>query len=162
MNKNNFRRNLSFNIDHRATILRRKLYWKLRKDDYDLTHRLQAMSILKSVEDQKGTLNPKYRALCDAYAVDVLKNKGYAPWLYVYAAVAGTFKDGWVPDNYYGRVVVPHLKGDYGAISSLKPLSPKLFASDCFPDLGAYVNGMFLDPTFCPVDAEQFRQHLFS
>jgi hypothetical protein len=41
---------------------------------------------------------------CDEYAKDVLGSIKYSPWLKAYAVFSGTFKEGWIPDNYYGKV----------------------------------------------------------
>ena len=66
---------------------------------------------------------------------------GLCPWLYLYSAVAGEFREGWLPDDYYGAVVVPQLKGAYGDVSDMKSLSRRLFASDAFPDVLYVANG---------------------
>ena len=61
--------------------------------------------------------------LSNEYACDIFGWIGFSPWLYVYSALAQTFKEGWIPDNYYGKIVVPALKGDYGKIADLKSLT---------------------------------------
>jgi hypothetical protein len=84
--------------------------------------------------------------MCDSYAIEVLGSHVYSPWLYVYSAFCGEFKEGWIPDNYYGSVVVPkYNSGEYGRLSSLKSLNRTIFKSDVFPDMLSYVNGVFLD-----------------
>ena len=45
-----------------------------------------AMNVLKTVEIEKGNLDPKIKNLCIDYANDVLGSKKYAPWLFVYSA----------------------------------------------------------------------------
>lgn len=81
--------------------------------------------------------------MSDEYALDILGWKGYAPWLYVYSAINQTFKEGWIPDNYYGKVVVPKLKGNYGTIAGYNSLTSRLLKTSLFPDLMYYVNGIW-------------------
>jgi hypothetical protein len=101
------------------------------------------MSVLSQIESVKGKTDSKFIRLSNEYARDVLGWQGYAPWLYVYSAVAEKFKEGWIPDNYYGWVVVPKISGVYGEVCNLKSLSKKLFQSNVFPDLAYYVNGLW-------------------
>lgn len=134
---------------------------------YHLNHRLQAKKILGSLESVKGKTDQRFIKLSNEYATDILGWRGYAPWLYVYSAVSESFKEGWIPDNYYGKVVVPALKGDYGKVSNLKPLTNKLFRSDSgitfrgnvFPDIAYYVNGLFIsnnDEVLCEEELNEF------
>ena len=81
--------------------------------------------------------------------------------LYVYSAIAGAFKEGWIPQNYFAAIVVPKLQGHYGAICSLKPLNAALFGSQVFPDLLSYLNGIFVDTDYRFVPTEQVKTKLF-
>lgn len=112
---------------------------------YARNHINAARAKLATLEEMYGPLNPADRRRCDAYAVDVLGNARYAPWLYVYAHVAGEFRDGWIPDNFYDERVLPHTSGEYGELSRLRSLNTLLFDAPEFPDLAASVNGMFVD-----------------
>ncbi|GAA1869804.1 hypothetical protein GCM10009836_58010 [Pseudonocardia ailaonensis] len=104
-------------------------------------HRGQAAAVLASVESERGATDPALIKACDDYAGDVLGRHGYAPWLRVYAAVAGEFRTGWIPDNYYGRIVLPAVQGPYGEVSKLKPLSRRLLQTDLLADVAYWVNG---------------------
>lgn len=121
-----------------------------------------ATRILKSVERYKGKTRSRDLKLCDEYAVKVLGHKRFAPWLYVYTAVSGRFKEGWVPENYYGSVVVPKLQGRYGKIADLRSLNTVMLQSTAFPDLLAYVNGIFFDTAYRFVSPEKVREKLFA
>ena len=123
----------------------RKVFEMLTTRDYQYhrDHRMSAHKTLKNIEKVKGKTNPKFLALSDEYAKEVLGWEGYAPWLYVYCAAAGIFKEGWIPDNYYGRVVMPAIKGRYGHFISIKPITNIFFRSRVFPDIAYYVNGIF-------------------
>lgn len=52
---------------------------------------------LKNLDQYRGKMDGHVFKLCDDYALDVLGNRRYAPWLYLYAAVSGEFKEGWIP-----------------------------------------------------------------
>lgn len=104
-----------------------------------------AMTALRKVEQQLGKLGPATLRRCDDYARDVLGSLRYAPWLYTYSAVHGSFREGWIPNNYFAHHIVPRLKGQYGEVDNLRVLENRLFATDAFPDIGCFVNGRFHD-----------------
>ncbi|MFT4067062.1 sugar-transfer associated ATP-grasp domain-containing protein [Paraburkholderia sp.] len=110
---------------------------------FHLDHGVQARKVLRLLEEKYGKADPANLRLADAYAFDVFGDAIYAPWLRVYTAFSGTFKEGWIPDNYYASVVVPHMKGWYGKISSLKPMTRLIFDGDAFPDVAYFANGLF-------------------
>ena len=112
---------------------------------YHEKHAREATGILKGIERQKGKIRNHDKIRCDDYATGVFGHIHFAPWLYVYTVVAGQFKEGWIPDNYYGSVVVPKLKGEYGKMSSLNTLNSVFFQSKSFPDVLSYANGIFFD-----------------
>lgn len=120
-----------------------------------------ATRILKSVESYRGKTGNRDLKLCDDYAVEVFGHKRFAHWLYVYTAVSGQFKEGWVPENYYGSVVVPQLQGRYGRIADLRGLNAVMLRSDAFPDVLAYVNGTFFDTAYRFVSPDAVKEHLF-
>lgn len=129
---------------------------------YHRNHAMEAKRILKSIEGGKGSLSQIIVKNCNDYAMDVFGHRRYVAWLYVYAAIAGRFKEGWIPDNYYGAVVVPKLKGNYGKLSKLKPLNSLVFSNDNFPDLLSYSNGVFFDTQYRVLHPESLREKLFT
>ena len=135
--------------------------WTSYAYDHDADIR-DAMKILKDVEGDKGKLGSRDKKLCDDYAVQVFGHKHFAPWLYVYTAVSGRFKEGWIPENYYGSVVVPKLQGWYGRSSQLRALNVVMLQSDALPDLLAYVNGTFFDTAYRFVPPEAVHEKLFA
>lgn len=139
-----------------------RLKRSIRRQLVHRAHRLEAEGVLERLRKTKGVLDHAVRSKCDAYAIDVLGDRKYAPWLYVYSTMAGKFNEGWIPDNYYGTLVVEKLKGDYGRVSSLKPLNSAFFPGGAFPDLLAFVNGLFFDGGFAPVPAAEVSARLFS
>jgi hypothetical protein len=114
---------------------------------YHQRHRFEARQILRALEQDGNRLDPQVRKQCDAYAVEVLGWQGYAPWLHVMAAVRGSFAEGWIPDNYYGAVVLPAVNGMYGEnLSKMRFINGTLFPSDMPTlDVVGVVNGRYLD-----------------
>lgn len=106
-------------------------------------HAAQARKTFALLESKYGRADPLQLRLADMYALDVFGDAVYAPWLRVYTAFSRTFKEGWIPDNYYGSVVVPSLKGWYGKMSSLKPVARLILRGETFPDLAYFTNGLF-------------------
>lgn len=140
----------------------RKSIKKAARYKFDKHHESQARTIFKALEKKHGKTDPVNLRLADTYAQEVLGNARYAPWLRVYTAFTGTFKEGWIPDNYYGTVVVPRMKGLYGDISSLKSLSNIIFSSDTFPDIAYFVNGLFFTANHIAVPESEVEDLVFA
>jgi Sugar-transfer associated ATP-grasp len=121
----------------------------------------EANRFLKNVEDRMGKTPSRDIELSDQYAVDVLGHKHFAPWLYLYSAISGGFKEGWIPDNFYASAVVPFYNGLYRTLAGLKSLNTVLFAGDAFPDIGSFVNGIFIDKAQNLVAPKDVRDLLF-
>jgi len=132
-----------------------------RQLPYHEAHAYQASKFLKTVESERGTLPKQVIRECGDYAIDILGDKKYAPWLYVYSAVAGRFKEGWIPANFYEPQVIPNINGHYGACANLKPLNSMFFQAKEFPDLGSFVNGLFLDTSYRVRSPQDFKKILF-
>ena len=131
------------------------------RQHYSRNHIRAAKAKLGKLEKAYGPLNPADRARCDAYAVEVLGDAKFAPWLYVYAHVAGEYRDGWIPDNFYDACVLPHNSGDYGELSSLRSLNLTLFDAPEFPDLVSSINGMFVGRDGKVIADKQLAETLF-
>jgi hypothetical protein len=129
---------------------------------YHSEHRHQARQLIESMTSLAGgRQSPALFKQCDEYAKDVLGSIRYAPWLKAYSVFSGTFKEGWIPDNYYGKVVVPKLGGNYGDISDYKSISRRLFQTDLLPDLAYSVNGLLYTPALEPVKPGELKKYLF-
>lgn len=105
-----------------------------------------AVKALKVIEEEKGKLSKDIKSQCDNYAKKYLGDIKYAPWLYVYSAIQGEFKQGWIPDNYYGEVIVRGLDGIFSEPCELKPLSNRILKTNKLPDLLYVNNGVFIEP----------------
>lgn len=125
--------------------------------------KLQALSIVQHREQTSGKKFPNsIKRQCDEWAQDVLGWKGYAPWLYVYASVAGEFKEGWIPDNYYGKVVLPAINGSSRLLAPIKTLSKRLFDSEYFPDIAYSINGRLVTSTYEPLSRKSMKSWIFA
>lgn len=128
---------------------------------FDLYQKTSAKNSLRDLEKNKGKTDPKLIKLSNEYAKDIFGSQNYAPWLYVYSAFSEIFKEGWIPDNYYGKIVVPKIQGDYGKLSFLKPITLKIFNSDAFPDIGYAANGLIYSKTFEVIQHNNIKDFLF-
>ncbi len=128
---------------------------------YHRAHKYIALERLKTVEKEKGKTNPKFIQLSNEYAQDVLGSLKYAPWLYAYSAMAGEFKEGWIPDNFYGKVVVPKITGAYRTLSGRKLLVDSLLNNKNTLDICYYVNELFWNTDYKVLDKEGIRDFLF-
>lgn len=148
---------MSFDVEHAVRrSLKRAGQFKFHRN-----HRAQAGRVLQCLEKQNGKADPENLKLADSYARDVFGSTIYAPWLRVYAAFSGTFKEGWIPDNYYGSVVVPSMKGPYGKLSDLKSMSRLIFGSDVFPDIAYFANGLFFTDERIVIPEREFESFVF-
>ncbi|GAA1106731.1 hypothetical protein GCM10009650_07450 [Nesterenkonia jeotgali] len=115
-----------------------------------------AAKVLRSIETAKGPLPKQLQSQADQYAVEVLGSKSYAPWLYVYCAVAGEFRQGWIPDNYYMSVVLPAIEGRYGGLSDMRSMTACIFGQEKeIPDSGYVVKGQLYNASLEPVASLQ-------
>jgi hypothetical protein len=139
----------------------KSLLRKFLEIEYHRRHRRQALAILKSLEKDKGKISREEKLTCDAYARGVFGSKKYAPWLYVYTKNQGEFKPGWIPDNYYGNVVLPRIKSDYGKISAFKSLQQFILKSELLNDTITRINGQFFTPNLLWIDPANVKKILF-
>lgn len=129
---------------------------------YNHVSKKAAFEALDAVEAEMGKLSAALKNRADDYAMEVLGGKKYAPWLYVYTALSGEFKEGWIPDNYYHLVAIPNIQGDYGKISFLKPLNRKIFGAAFSPDIAFFVNGEWYDPNFVKIQRNVIKAYAFA
>jgi hypothetical protein len=129
---------------------------------YHHFRKLIAEKYLRELESVKGKTDKKLIKLSDEYAKEVLGSKCYAPWLYVNCAVNNCFREGWIPDNYYDRVVLPVFNGGYGKTAVLRPLAKHLFRSDVFPEIAYHVNRLFLSSDYRILNEDELMKLLFN
>lgn len=120
-----------------------------------------ALKVRKVLENQNGKLSDTNVRLCNEYALDVFEDKKYAPWLMAYCAYSNEFKEGWIPDNYYGETVIPALKGQYGKVCDRTLIINKLLNQEHSLDLGYFINGHFLDVATKKYNPKDFADYIF-
>jgi len=138
----------------------RKVASVLDARDYDRWQRHQAERALRSMREHNGVeLAPALRRLANAYATEVLGSRRYAPWLHVYAAVQRRFVEGWLPDNYFGRVIVPKVNNGL-RITSLKTATNLILDTPALPDVAYMIDGALYDRRMQRIDLATLRASL--
>ncbi len=117
--------------------------------------------ILKKIEGYKGKTNPKLIKLSNEYAQEVLGDKRHAYWLYIYSALQNRFEEGWIPDDYYKKEVVPKLNGDYGEIADRNFVLRFLFTQVETLDLAYIINGKICTLQNKIIHPQNLKTHLF-
>lgn len=121
----------------------------------------RARLALKGVEIQQGTTDSGLIGRCNEYAHDVLGSRRFAPWLHVYAAVSGEFREGWIPDNYYGLVVYPGKNPVAAKLTTLKTFTNRILDSEALPDLAYVIDGAYFSRDFRPIAEPELVATLF-
>lgn len=121
----------------------------------------RARQALKGVESQQGETDGAIIDRCNEYAQDVLGSRRFAPWLHVYAAVSGGFREGWIPDNYYGLVVYPSKNPVAAKITILKTFTNRVLGTDALPDLGYAIDGVYYSRDYRPVPLPELVDSMF-
>jgi len=122
----------------------------------------QANTVLRAVESQRGPTDRVALRRADEYAREVLGSARYAPWLHVYAAVSGGFREGWIPDNYYGLVVDPLKSGEAAKVALLKSFTNRILNTEALPDLAYAIDGIYYARNYRPVSRQQLIEILFA
>lgn len=122
----------------------------------------QARSVLRSIESQQGPTDRKLVRLANEYAREVLGSVKYAPWMHVYAAVRGEFREGWIPDNYYGLVVDPLKAGEAARAVIVKSFTNRILRTEALPDLAYTIDGIYYDRDFKPIGETDLIERLFA
>jgi len=129
-----------------------------RVSRYDENHRKQALKTVDAIERFNATkLTPQLRKRADDYAVEVLGKIEYAPWLYVYTLIRGSFKEGWIPDNFFGRLVAPTVNNKLGSLTDCKTFTNVVFRSDALPDIAYFLNGTLYGRDYRPIGLDDLR-----
>jgi hypothetical protein len=129
--------------------------WQL----YDKQFEQEALAAVLTIEKfNRQKLLPRQKKLADEYAIEILGNKVYAPWLYVYTLVSGgNFKEGWIPHNFYGKLVVPEINKLRG-IATFKTFSDVVFRTKALPDVAYYFDGVLYTRDFKIMDITFLRK----
>jgi hypothetical protein len=140
-----------------GTTAANRVYTELRQQH----SKAQARSVLHAIELQQGTTNPRTIRLANEYARAALGSVHYAPWMHVYAAISGGFKEGWIPDNYYGLAVDPLKSGEAAKVVILKTFTNRILNTEALPDLAYVIDGVYYARNFKPLPAAELTDVLF-
>lgn len=81
-----------------------------------------------------------------AWAEEALGSARFIPWLRLWTAVQGRFREGWLPDSYLARHVLPGLQGGAGRrLGASRMLARRILGTDLMPDRAYRVRGFWLD-----------------
>src|SRR5699024_641697 len=134
----------------------------LRRIKINFKHKKEALKALRIIELDTGyKLTSEDIKKIDYYARTVLGSKAYAPWLYVYTAYNQEFKEGWIPDNYFGAIVAPKINKDIRKVSNIKTLSKKLIQTNLLPDSYYMVDKVLYDIDYNIIEREDVIEELF-
>lgn len=121
-----------------------------------------AIKALKNIEkNTKYKLQNKIKSEINEYSKDVLGSLKYAPWLYVYTAYNQSFKEGWIPDNYYSLKVLPEINNEFRKISSIKTISKKILQTELLPDKFYLINNILYDENNKIIENEKIHKKIF-
>lgn len=133
----------------------------VRSRFFDARHRREAMQAVRTIEQHSGRrLTKAMQSKADEYAASVFGSARFAPWLYVYALINGRFQEGWIPDNYFGRTIIPAVNGGLRTVPDYKTFSNTVLRTDALPDIAYYIEGVFYDRTMSIIDVRQIRDLL--
>ena len=135
---------------------------KYKEKRYNIRHGKEALKILDVIEkDTNYKLSNKMRSTIDDYALEILGSKMYAPWLYVYTAYNQEFKEGWIPDNYFGYIVAPKVNKGLGTLAATKTLSKKVLHTDLLPDKFYIIDDTLYDLNYNIIPNDKIKGNLF-
>jgi len=141
----------------------KSLLYHYRKYRYNQILNKREMTLLKEIEEETGyRLSSKTRKTINEYAKDVFGSVSYAPSLYVFTAYNQEFKEGWIPDNYFGYVVAPKVNKNLGQVANMKTMSKRIIQSDKLPDEFYIIDRTIYDRDFEIVTFESVEKRLFS
>lgn len=128
---------------------------------YDRSHISRVEKGLKVLASQGKVLSTENSKKAEEYAITVLGSVDFAPWLKLYTAFRGEFLEGWIPDNYLGRVVCPAINGRYRGIGQLKTLSRRILQSEALPDLAYCIKGNWITVAGETLEFSKIKTYLF-
>lgn len=117
-----------------------------RLNAYHKQYEERALQTLSDLKEQNGqSISAQQKRRSDDYAIEVFGGKEFAPWLYVYTAVQGEFKEGWIPDNFFGKYVFPVLNKELLVLGEFKSLTNVILKTEILPDIAYLIDGHLYD-----------------
>jgi hypothetical protein len=107
-------------------------------------------------------VDERTRKRIEAYARERFGSAKYAPWLVLYTAHRGEFKEGWIPQDYFFVKVLPVINPRAIAnVSLAKTLTRSLFGDASSPDVVSRVDGTWMSKDGDILDQEEARERCF-
>lgn len=133
---------------------------KIELEHFHAVHKKAAFTAIKKAQTlNRIKLSPKLIKMSDDYAIHVFGSRDYAPWLYFYALIQGGFKEGWIPQNFYARYVLPDV-GLYG-ISGIKTFSNIILQTEALPDIAYFIDGIIYNRNFSVITIPDLRKSIY-
>lgn len=142
-----------------ATKIGKRIIISRNNRHYDNLHKKEVQRALSNMASfNKQVLSKQLKTTADNYAEEILGSKRFAPWLHVYTLISGEFKEGWIPDNFFGRVVAPRIYWRLPHITTLKTFTNRLLQTDALPDIAYYLDGVLYDKTMSIINIGDLRK----
>lgn len=149
-----------------ALIRRASLQGTVRRmlERYRSSQQRRTMSlVVRELETRLGRPCPRsQRIAAREYAIEVLGDERHTEGLLVYSVIAGEFREGWIPWDYFAKVVAPSVNGRMRYAAKIKTLSRRLFRSNAFPDVAYVINGAYYDIDWNRLSHAELRQRIVS
>lgn len=117
-------------------------------------------SILKTLPGH--ALSSATHQQIESYAKEVLGSLSFAPGLKAYAVYQGKFQEGWIPDNYFWRHVLPPANGFHKSLSDLRQFAKRILDSADMPDLGYFMKQTWTTVDHRVLTHQQAKDFFFS
>lgn len=141
----------------------KRLLNNYKKNRYNKILNTRDLTLLKGMEKESGfKLSTKMKKEIDDYAREVFGSVSYAPSLYIYTVYNKEFKEGWIPDNYFGYVVAPFVNKTLGPVANMKTMSKKIIQTDKLPDKFYVIDRTLYDEQFNVVPYDKIKKTIFS
>lgn len=140
-------------IKHKLNTLRHQR--NLRH--FHTLHKKAAFEAIQKAEKGNGIkLSPVSMRQADAYAHEIFGSVDYAPWLYFYALIHGSFEEGWIPHNYYAQYVLP--ESGLTGVSMVKSFSRTVHNTKALPDIAYFIDGILYDRDYAVIGIKQLKK----
>ncbi len=96
------------------------------------------------------------------YSRETFGKSWFGEWLRVYTVFRGAFYEGWMPDDFFGEMVLPKVNKAYRGVSNIKTLTRKFLRTDAIPDIAYYIGGAWFDSGFNPISKDEVEDLVFS
>lgn len=122
---------------------------------------LQRKAEFQRLETLFGPLDGVMKSRIKTYAREVLGAEKHWRELASYTLIAGEFREGWIPDTYMRKHVLPKTAGALRQFSKLKSMTRRLLPDAPLPDIGYFANDVFLNRDFRVLSTGQLERTLF-